>query len=298
LTGKAPLSPIITLTTDFGLHDGYVASIKGAILNINPDAVLVDICHTIEPQFIEQAAFVLASACHVFPPGTIHLVVVDPGVGTERRALAIKTPGASFVAPDNGVLTHVITRAMEEAHFVTRGVTSESSTQLDIGDPVEGVNLTNRRYWRQTVSNTFHGRDVFAPVAAHLSLNVPLGDMGEAVKSITVFPIARCHTEPDGTLTGKIIYVDHFGNLITNITSHDLPKGEVAVQTGNRTIAGLSRTYGDGEELLALIGSDDRLEIAVRKGNAEGYLNAHIGDEVRVKAVPVPEERPAEDKTS
>lgn len=294
------MSSVITLTTDFGLHDGYVASIKGAILSVNPDAVLVDISHTIEPQFIEQAAFVLASAYHVFPPGTIHVVVVDPGVGTERRALAVKTSGACFVAPDNGVLTYVITRAMEEADFVTRGVSAGSSTELAIGDPVDAVNLTNRRYWRQAVSNTFHGRDVFAPVAAHLSLKVPLGDMGEAVKSITAFPIARFRTEPDGTLIGKIIYVDHFGNLITNITSRDLPKGTISVQTGNRTIAGLSRTYGEGEGLLALIGSDGRLEIAVHNGNAETYLKAHAGDEVRVKAVPepVPAEPPPEDKTS
>ena len=257
------MAAIITLTTDLGLTDAYVAAMKGVMLGINPDAKLVDICHTIKPQNIAQAAFVLSQAYPFFPEKTIHVVVVDPGVGTERRAIILRTKTADFVAPDNGVLSYV---------------TQQSSDW-------EAVAITEPQFWRSEVSSTFHGRDILAPVAARLSLGMPPADFGEAITSVNMLPLSRPSQATDGSIEGHIIHIDSFGNLTTDIKSGDLPKGERAltIEVGGQLISGLSRTYAEGSGLLALIGSDGYLEIAVKDSSASAFLAAEVGDKVIVK---------------
>ena len=270
------MSPIITLTTDFGLTDAYVAAMKGVILGINPEVTLVDICHTINPQDIAQAAFVLGTAYQSFPQGTVHLVVVDPGVGSQRRAVILRTSSADFVAPDNGVLSYIIEQLSPE---------SAGSNQQIISRPeIEAYAITESRYWRTPVSPTFHGRDIFAPVAAHLSLGRSPADFGERLTALVMLPLPRPHQEQDGSVVGHILHIDSFGNLITDITSQCLPsKGELlSIKVGEQTIHGLSRTYAEGEGLLALIGSSDRLEISIKGGSACDLLNSKVGDEVRI----------------
>lgn len=272
------MGAIITLTTDFGLADGYVAAVKGVVLGINPQANLVDISHAIKPRNISEAAFVLSTACEFFPRRTVHLVVVDPGVGTARRAIILRTPEADFVAPDNGVLSYVLQRH-------AAGPLDVSRQQLGLGPGVEAVAITRTQFWRSPVSATFHGRDILAPVAAHLSLGLPPTDFGEAVPSLTVLPPPRPRQAPDGALVGHILHIDNFGNLITDIRDSDLPRGAAAVtvEVGCHIITGLSRTYGAGEGLLALIGSGGHLEISRKEGDARAFLNAGVGDEVRVR---------------
>lgn len=240
------------------------------------------------------------AAFHYFPLGSIHVVVVDPGVGTTRQSLAVKAAGHYFVAPDNGVLTYAIKRALEEAHFVMRGVTLASATQLDLEDAVEAVSLTNRKLWRTPVSPTFHGRDIFAPVAAHLSLQVPLKELGEPLKTVSSFPVAGYQKLPDGTLVGHIIDIDRFGNLITDIVDKEVVRGELTVQIGKLTISGLCRSYAEKEGLIALVGSNNYLEIAVQNGDAQSYVKAEVGDEVRVRVIPPeqPSSRPPSEADS
>jgi len=272
------MGAIITLTTDFGLADGYVAAIKGVVLGINPEAKLVDLCHAIKPQNISQAAFVLSTAYEFFPRRTIHMVVVDPGVGTERRAVILRTPAADFVAPDNGVLSYIIQHSSTETADVNK-------QQVELGPGLEAVAITRSQFWRSPVSPTFHGRDVFAPVAAHLSLGLPLTDFGEAITSLAVLPLPRPYQTPDGTLVGHIRHIDNFGNLITSIRGSDLPQKfqTVTVEVGNEIISGLSRTYGTGEGLLALIGSSGYLEISLKEGDAGTFLKTEVGGEVKIK---------------
>jgi S-adenosylmethionine hydrolase len=262
------MGTVITLTTDFGLTDGYIAAVKGVILSVNPQVTIIDITHQISPQNISQAAFVLNSAYKYFSPQTVHLVIIDPGVGTKRRAIILKTPQFYFVAPDNGVLSYVV---------------HNYSSSTKITSKLEAVAITNPKYWHSPVSRTFHGRDIFAPVAAHLSLGVPMKEFGEPLSSITILPLAEIHTEPDGSIIGQVIHLDGFGNLITNITEADLPRGKLVVTIGNKSISGLSPNYVQGEKLVALVGSSGYLEIAVREGNAANFLNAVIGSEVKVK---------------
>ncbi|RLC71322.1 MAG: S-adenosyl-l-methionine hydroxide adenosyltransferase [Chloroflexi bacterium] len=252
---------LITLTTDFGLNDPYVATMKGVILSINPGVTIVDICHAIEPQNIAQAAFLLSTTYRYFPQGTIHVVVVDPGVGTERRALLLVTAQAFFIAPDNGVLTYIVEEASSE---------------------IEAFSLTNPRFWLSPLSDTFHGRDIFAPVAAYLSLGTPPHEFGEPVSSISTFPIPRPQTDEDGILIGHVLHIDRFGNLITDIKRDDLPKGRIFVEVCGHIIDDLSRSYEDGDELLAIIGSSERLEVSLKNSNAATFLRAKIGDEVKV----------------
>jgi S-adenosyl-L-methionine hydrolase (adenosine-forming) len=203
----------------------------------------------------------------------------------------VKAAGSYFVGPDNGILTHVITRALEEAHFVARGVTSATATQIELGDAVSAVTIVNRRFWRTPVSPVFHARDIFAPVAAHLSLEVPFTDFGDPVKTLHALPIAGYQSLPDGTLVGRVISIDRFGNLITDIRDKEVAKGEVAVQIGKFTVNGLSRSYAEKEGLIALIGSHDYLEIAIQNASAQRHINASVGDEVRVR-VTLPEPAP------
>ena len=274
------MSAIITLTTDLSLTDAYVAAMKGVILGINPEVKLIDICHTIKPQNIPQAAFVLGTAYQFFPEKTIHVVVVDPGVGTERRAIILRTPSADFVAPDNGVLSYVLQQCKS-----VKGRLIDNRQQVELEPGTEAVTITKPRFWRSPVSPTFHGRDIFAPVAARLSLGFPPVDFGEAITSVTMLPLSHPHQAPDGSLVGHILHIDSFGNLITNIKSDDLPqtKRTITIEVGYQLISGLSRTYAEGGGLLALIGSSGYLEVSLKGGSACAFLHTEVGNEVRIR---------------
>jgi len=268
------MSAIITLTTDFGLCDAYVAEMKGVILSINPDARIVDICHTIEPQNINQAAFVLHTAYRFFPERTIHVAVVDPGVGSQRRAVLFRTHYADFIAPDNGILSYIIQEVAEKP-------VTGSSMKLKTG--VTAVSLTKSKYWRKQVSATFHGRDIFAPIAAHLSLGRLPEEFGKQINALATMPLLYPNKTVSG-ITGHIIHIDNFGNLITNIGEDDLPgkKDGINISIGGKWIHNISKTYQDSEGLLALIGSHRYLEISLKNGSASGFLGVGIGDQVRI----------------
>jgi len=275
------MAPVITLTTDFGTGDAYVASMKGVILTINPEAAIVDITHSVEPQNVLQAAFVLGSAHHYFPEGTIHVVVVDPGVGSERKAVILEAASAFFVAPDNGVLSYILDEVG------TRPARPSAPTSLnlekrELGTGFEAIHITNPDFWRQPVSATFHGRDIFAPVAAHLSLGVPLSKFGDSTNRLNAYPIARPYQNAEGNLIGHILHIDGFGNLITDIRNSDLPTGELVIEIGNHRMRGLSQFYSQADGLLAIIGSSGHLEISLKNGNAAAFLGTKVGDEIRL----------------
>jgi len=269
----------ITLTTDFGLRDAYVAALKGVILGINPKAIIVDISHFIEPQNIKQAAFVLSTVHRYFPKDTIHAVIVDPGVGSQRRAIILKTQEALFVAPDNGVLSYVI----HSASAPPRGASPEAGS-MALTPGVLAVEVTDPRFWHHPVSTTFHGRDIFAPVAAHLSLGVPPQQFGEPVTSLTVFPLPRPQLGPGGELIGQVLHIDIFGNIITSIRQEDLRPGRLHLQIAGQHIESLAATYANAEidQLHAVVGSSGYVEIAVRNGSAAALLGVKLGDEVRI----------------
>ena len=270
------MNAIITLTTDFGLADAYVAAMKGVILTINPEAKIIDICHSVSPQNLAQAAFVLSTAYHYFPEGTIHVVVVDPGVGTERRAIILRTPEFDFIAPDNGVLSGVV-----EPFSKKRLRHKQGRVKLPAG--LKAVSITRPEFWRSPVSATFHGRDIFAPVAARLSLGTSPEKFGEDIDSIVALPGHGLYRKSADILVGQIAHIDHFGNLLTNFKTEDLPEEPFIVEISGRPISALSRTYGESEGLLALIGSSGYLEIAVKGGSARDFLKAAVGDEVKIR---------------
>jgi hypothetical protein len=219
----------------------------------------------------------LGTAYQFFPKGTIHLVVVDPGVGTERRAIILRIPSACFVAPDNGVLSYVLQSLSKHEQY--------KGGQIELSPGLEAVAVTKPEFWRSPVSPTFHGRDIFAPVAARLSLGSPPIDFGEAITSVTMLPLPYPHQAEDGSLVGHILHIDSFGNLITNIKSEDLPQAKeaVTVKVGGQLISRLSRTYAEGEGLLALVGSSGYLEVSLKGGSACAMLKAKVGDGVRIK---------------
>ncbi|MBM4461956.1 MAG: SAM-dependent chlorinase/fluorinase [Chloroflexi bacterium] len=267
----------ITLTTDFGLRDAYVAAVKGVILGINPKATVVDISHFIEPQNIRQAAFVLGTVYCYFPRDTIHMVIVDPEVGSRRRAIILKTQEALFVAPDNGVLSYVL-------HHASPGGMSSEAALTVLPPGVMAVEITNPKFWHHPVSTTFHGRDIFAPVTAHLSLGVPLQEFGEPTMSLQVFPPPRPRLGPGGELVGQVLHVDIFGNVITSIRQQDLRPGRFHLQIAGRRIESLAATYANAEidQLHAVVGSSGYVEVAVRNGSAAALLGVKIGDEVEI----------------
>jgi S-adenosylmethionine hydrolase len=290
-------TPPIVLTTDFGLADAFVGVMKGVILNINPQAVIIDLTHEIQPQDLRQASFVLGTNYSYFPSNTIHVAVIDPGVGTQRRALLLVTPTARFLAPDNGLLSHVI-----KGYLAAPAVPPAAPFAPEIpeapGQPVRipvppglaAYELTNPRYWLHPVSNTFHGRDVFAPSAAYLALGVPAQTLGTPVADLVYQPAPEPFFQGDavkGTVRGEVIYTDRFGNLITNIPTDSLPDKPVAVEIGRHRISGLSLTFhgsksGFSPAPVALIGSNGYLEIAVRDDNASRVLGLGLGEPVRV----------------
>jgi S-adenosylmethionine hydrolase len=254
-------SGIITLTTDFGQRDPYVAMMKGVILSINPEARIVDITHQIAAGAIAEAASILNDAHRFFPSGTVHVGVVDPGVGSPRRPIALVAENHFFVGPDNGLFWPLI-----EAHG-----------QCHV------IRLTDKRYWMNEISTTFHGRDIFTPVAAHLSQGVDPLLMGETIDDPMPLEVPLPRME-GSALVGEIVRIDHFGNLITNIAREHLApfleSKDLTIRIGGLVLNTLSTTYSDVPEgqPLALIGSSNVMEIAVNRGNAARDL----GGEFRV----------------
>jgi S-adenosylmethionine hydrolase len=254
--------PIITLTTDFGEDSPYVAAMKGVILGINPAVRLIDLSHQIPPQDLKHAAFFLSESVPCFPPDVIHVVVVDPGVGSGRALLYVEVDGHRLLAPDNGCWT------------------------LIRGTPEQVIRLTNARYWRTQVSATFHGRDILAPTAAHLSLGIDPAALGPVVTQWERLDIPTPPPLPDG-VAGEVIFVDHFGNLITNIPSNFLEHQPTQLTVGRRI--GLeflcSRTYADFEpgKLIVLVSSSGYVEVAIVQGNAASHLSAIVGDSVLLR---------------
>ena len=272
-------APPIVLLTDFGLSDAYVGMMRGVIHGINPAAHVIDLTHGIGPQDVRHGAVVLADSFRYFPAGSIFVAVVDPGVGTDRAAILLETPDARFVAPDNGLLTLVCRQ-----HDPSFGDTAESA-HSPVPTGCRAWRLTNPDYWQHPVSATFHGRDVFAPVAAHLSTGATLDALGEPTSTITALSLPI--PQPDGnTIAGQVIFADAFGNLVTDITADLLDqigatagRPNVTVTIAGHTITGLSRTFHDPPDhgLRALIGSHGRLEIAVVDGSAAAMLGVSSG---------------------
>jgi hypothetical protein len=259
------LRPIITLTTDFGDTGSYVAQMKAAILSVNRDVMVVDVSHTIGPQDIRQAAIVLDEVFDFLPPDSINVAVVDPGVGSARAIIYARFAAQHFIAPDNGLLSLVALRYR----------------------PAEIIRLTNCQFWRDEVSTTFHGRDIMAPVAGHLSLGVSPAELGAPLSQLTMLDWP--HVRHDNrSVVGQIITIDSFGNLITNIVRSDLaailPDHRPSMHIGGHRIDGVIATYSDAQigSLVASFGSSDRLEVAVVNGSAARHTNSRVGDEVRV----------------
>ncbi len=270
MAADAPSNAIITLTTDFGLSDPYVAAMKGVILGINPRAILVDITHEVRPQQVLQAMFVTQAAWPYFPLGAIHAVVVDPGVGTARRAVALETPRGRFVGPDNGVLSAALP---DEA----RPAGGQKAAPVPLPPDYRAYAISDPRYTRRPVSVTFHGRDIFAPAAAHLSLGVPIEELGERLDAIVALPPLRPRRNADGSLAGRVVHIDRFGNAITDIRAEDLPAQKFTVELRRRRVPGLVRAYAEATVLSALVGSSGYLEVALRNGSAARELGVEIG---------------------
>lgn len=265
---------IITLTTDFGTSDAYVGVMKGIILSINPNVQIVDLTHAIPPQDIYEAAFSIDAAHSYFPKGTIHIIVVDPGVGSDRQAIVSRTCDAFFVCPDNGVLSYLL-----------QNIENES------GHAIDSVAIQNSAYYLPEVSNTFHGRDIFAPVAAHLSLGVSLEDIGPPVQTLVQLPIPKIDISGD-ILVGQIIKIDSFGNLITNISKGAFEAflnddAAYEIRAGKASLNRLNCAYADAEigEPLAIMGSSALLEIAVNGGSAEKQLGLKRGEPAVIQKV-------------
>jgi len=278
------MSFIITLTTDFGYEDAYVAAVKGAILSINPEANIIDISHSIKPQNILQAAFILSVAYRYFPKQTIHMAIVDPGVGSERQGIILKTPSAIFVAPDNGILSYIIDDLFS---VESRSLTQQTHDLEEIvfKKGLEAAAITDPRFWRHPVSPTFHGRDIFAPVAAGLSLGISPYEFGEKINSLHILSIPKPSLDSEGNLVGRVLHVDRFGSLITNIKSNDLPGKDVVIEVAGYCIQGISDYYAQKGGVMAIVGSSGYLEVSLRDGSACDFLGTTVGDEIKVTSV-------------
>ena len=259
--------PIITLTTDYGTADHLVGAMKGVILNINPDAEIVDITHSVRPYDILDGALAIGEAYRYYPARTIHVVVVDPGVGTQRRPLMVSGDLHYFVAPDNGVLSVPYER---ESSLAVRHITSE-------------------HYFLHPISNTFHGRDIFAPAAAWLSKSWQTAAFGDEVSDYVRFSLPKPKTSGN-EVKGVVLRVDNFGNLVTNLTPEDVPQliaaeGKLKIRVGNGEVSKLVQTFSQGQsgEPIGVIGSSGFLEISVNRGSAARTLGAQRGAEVTVE---------------
>lgn len=258
---------IITLITDFGGRDYYAGAIKAAILTLNPEARLVDISHEIPPGDIRHGSYILAQTCPRFPDGTIHLVVVDPGVGSGRRSIALRSDAGTYVGPDNGIFTPVFENYSVEVV----------------------VEIKEKEYYHEEVSPTFHGRDIFAPVAAHLSLGIiSPRDLGPHVTDPVLLEYREPEIEED-FIRGEVIRCDRFGNVITNVpgavVTRFLGGSEILLETGGGVVDRLAQTYASIEpgQLLALTGSSGLLEVSVNGGDAAMILGVQTGDTVVVR---------------
>jgi S-adenosyl-L-methionine hydrolase (adenosine-forming) len=261
-------APIVTLTSDFGINDHFVGTMKGVILNIAPEAKIIDICHSVQPFDILDGALTIAQAYSYFPSGTTHVVVVDPGVGTARRPLLVSTEKHYLVAPDNGVLSLI----------------------MDREERVKVRHITGQHYFLQPISNTFHGRDVFAPVAGYLAKGVDTGKLGDEISDYIRFSAPKPKVVDEGKLRGVILKVDRFGNLVTNFTLPDIPAlfqdPPVAfkIMIGDREITELHSTYSEAlpNEVFAILGSMGYLELAANRASAAQLLGVGKGTEVHV----------------
>ena len=261
---------IITLMTDFGIKDGNVGVMKGVMWGICPVAQIADLSHMIQAQNIREAGYILARSVPYFPPGTIHVVVVDPGVGTERRPMAAQSGDWFYVGPDNGTITVLLERANQES-WQTRF-----------------VELNRPQYWLPTISHVFHGRDIFSPVAAHLANGVPLNELGSLFDDPIRLTLPTLEKTQNGW-RGEVIHIDHFGNVSTNIRVENLgdamKKNEkINIRLNGVEIKGMVDTFGErpAGELVALIGSTGYLGIAVVNSNAQQRLGTRVGDSVEV----------------
>ena len=272
---------LITLTTDFGTRDPYVAEMKAVALRINPQVSFVDISHHVSPQNVLEGAHILGSAYrYFFPQDAIHVAVVDPGVGTSRRAILLATSEGRFLAPDNGLLTYVIRQSAEYETAIRGGAFAEA-VHVPIPAGCAAYELSNQDLRLSPLSDTFHGRDLFAPAAAHLSLGVPTGEVGPRLDSLICLCIPR--PEERGNSVGCIVHIDGYGNLITTIDGGPLRERDVDMVVKGHRIRGVSRSYQDGPDVLAIVGSHGSLEIAVRNGSAARELGVEVGDEVVVE---------------
>lgn len=260
--------PIVTLTTDFGLNDHFVGVMKGVILTIAPNTEIVDISHSVQPFDILDGALSLAESYSHFPARTIHLVVVDPGVGSARRPILATSDGFNFVAPDNGVLSLMYAREQR----------------------VHVRHITGEHYFRQPISNTFHGRDIFAPVAGYLAKGVEQEKFGPEIEDFVRFNAPKPKATDGKTLRGVVLKVDRFGNLITNFSAQDVPgllEGKTPgfkITVGKREVTTIRTNYADGApgEVFAIMGSMGYLEIAANRGSATQLTSATKGAEVTV----------------
>jgi len=274
---------IVTLTTDFGASDPYVAAMKGVMLSINPHLTIVDVSHDVRPQQVRQAAFITQCAWPFFPPRAVHVAVVDPGVGTERLALVLETPRGLFVGPDNGVLSAALSEDVRE------GVAGGERIALPPG--YRAYAISNRALMHEPVSATFHGRDVFAPAAAHLARGHPFPQVGPLVDDPVRPLLPRARPEPGPAVRGRVMWVDRFGNLITNVDAAALTAlGEqdgaaLVVDVGGRPPAPVVSHYGAvaAGEVAAVVGSSGHLELFANQGSAAEILGAGTGSPVRVR---------------
>jgi S-adenosylmethionine hydrolase len=255
---------LITLTTDFGLESPYVAAMKGALLSVNHSVRLIDLSHQIPAQDIRYAAFFLAASVPYYPAGTLHMVVVDPGVGTDRAILYVEVAGQRLLTPDNGCLTRI---------FETMG---PPNTLIRVQEP---------HFWRKVVSDTFNGRDIFAPVAGHLSLGVKPSKLGPIVKEWVTLEIPRPVTTSRG-VQGEVLFVDHFGNLITNIPATMVQRRPNALTVGSRLLDRFAwvRTYGEAKmgQVALLVSSVGNLEVDIVQGDAAKRFGASVGTHVEI----------------
>lgn len=258
------MSQVITLTTDFGLKDGYVGCLKGVILNIAPEAAIVDLCHEIQAFDVISASLVVANSYRYFADGTIHVIVVDPGVGSSRRPVLVKVNKHYFVGPDNGIFSYLIANQAN----------------------VKVYELTNSKWFLENVSATFHGRDIFAPVAAHLASGRQARELGRAIEPKSLVQEQMPSVEVKGKqIIGYVVYIDNFGNLITNIAAQHVKKSS-RLTIGKQQIGNLSRTYADVKsgQVTAFVGSHGFVEIAAFKAKAKNILRASIGNKVYLES--------------
>jgi S-adenosylmethionine hydrolase len=272
----------ISIMTDFGIKDGNVGVMKGVIWGICPEAQIADVSHNVGPQNVPEAALILARSAPYFPHGTVHLVVVDPGVGTNRRPMAAQLGDWYYVGPDNGTITLLLERARAGSWRC------------------EFVVLDRRQYWLPDVSHVFHGRDIFAPVAAHLANGVRLMQLGTPFSDPVQLPLPKPMQDRQAWY-GEVIHIDHFGNIASNIRIEHLgqalqEKEKILVRLGQTRIEGLVNTFGERApgETVALLGSTGNLIISIVNGDAASSLGAHMGDRIEVLVPPPGSSSPPE----